>query len=73
MAHGNPAEVARFADRLDEFGREFTTAVEVYQETSAWCRLAADLLRGEDVPESIHRPAGEDPADTARWQKWRVS
>lgn len=40
---------------------------------AAWCRLAGGLLRGEDVPDSIHPPDDEDPADTARWQKWRVS
>jgi hypothetical protein len=71
--HADPAEAAEFADRLDEFSREFATAGDLYRESATWCRLAAGLLRGEDIPESIHKPAGEDPADTARWQKWRVS
>jgi hypothetical protein len=55
-----------FLDEFEEYGRAFT-------EMKAWCRLVIGLLQGEDVPISIHVPEGEDPADTARWQKWRLS
>lgn len=68
-----PEETAAFAARLEEIDRELTTAGGTYLETAAWCRLASGLLRGEDVPESIHTLDDEDPADTARWRKWRVS
>lgn len=57
----------------EEFLHEFTEYAEVFAEMTAWCRLAVGMLRGEDVPTSIHVPADEAPADTARWQKWRVS
>lgn len=56
----------QLADGFIQFTRTFV-------EMAAWCRLGAGLLRGEDVPDSIHIPDDEDPADTARWQKWRMS
>jgi hypothetical protein len=43
-----------------------------YAETAAWCRLAVGLLRGDDVPDSIYPAPDEDPADTARWRRWRL-
>jgi hypothetical protein len=65
---------------LDQTAGQIDTTIQhcrellaVWVDTAAWLRLAADLLRGEDVPDSIHVPHGEDPFDTARWQKWRVS
>jgi hypothetical protein len=58
---------------FDQFAQEFAEVAAACREMSAWCRLGAGLVRGEDVPESIHPKAGEDPADTARWQKWRLS
>lgn len=64
------AEMERSFDR---FAGEFAEYPEVCGELAAVCRLAAALLRGEDVPDSIHVPEGESPADTARWRKWRVS
>lgn len=67
------AELAGYCVRLDQFSTELATKGRLYEESAAWCRLASGLLRGEDVPDSIHVPAGENPADTARWQKWRLS
>jgi hypothetical protein len=71
---------AQHRDDYDEmrevFDRIVRRAGEVSQELmelAACCRLAVGALNGEDVPPSIHVQAGEDPADTARWQKWRVS
>lgn len=61
------------AVQFDEFARECAQAAQAYQEMAAWCRLTAGLARGEDVPESIYPQPGEDPAETARWQKWRMS
>jgi hypothetical protein len=61
------------ADQVDTGTQDWRQVVTDCEETAAWCRLAAGLLRGEDVPESIHVPAGENRADTARWEKWRVS
>jgi hypothetical protein len=69
----DPAELGDFCARLEQFSRELAATAQFYEESAAWCRLAAGLLLGQDVPESIHVPAGEDPADTTRWRKWRVS
>ncbi|HEY3610426.1 MAG TPA: hypothetical protein VGL06_23195 [Pseudonocardiaceae bacterium] len=60
-------------ERFEEFAREFTGSADVCREVAAWCRLMAALLRGEDVPLSVYPGEGEDPVDTARWKKWRVS
>lgn len=65
--------IAKGVLELDRFAQELTDRAVGYREMAAWCRLAADLMRGEDVPGSIYPQAGEDPADTARWQKWRLS
>jgi hypothetical protein len=73
VSDADPSQMADFCTRLDQFSRELAETAHIYQDSAAWCRLAAGLLRGEDVPESIHVPAGEDPADTARWRRWRVS
>jgi hypothetical protein len=35
---------------FDEFAREFTDLARACQETASWCRLAARVARGEDVP-----------------------
>lgn len=67
------AQVADYCTRLDQFSLELATKGRLYEESAAWCRLASGLLRGEDVPESIYTPDDEDPADTARWQQWRVA
>jgi hypothetical protein len=66
-------DVVEGALKLDQFAQELTDVELTYREMAAWCRLAAGLARGEDVPESIYPQAGEDPTDTARWQKWRLS
>jgi hypothetical protein len=58
---------------FEDFGSRFIEYADAYTELAAWCRLAVGLLRGEDVPQSIHAPEDEDPTDTARWQKWRLS
>jgi hypothetical protein len=58
---------------FDEFAQEFTEYARVSTEAAAWCRVTAAWLRDEDVPLSIYPEDGEDPADTARWRKWRVS
>jgi hypothetical protein len=60
-------------ERFEEFARDFTGSADACRDVAAWCRLMADLLRGEDVPSSVYPGEGEDPADTARWKKWRVS
>lgn len=57
----------------DLFAQEFSHVALICGEMAAWCRLGADAARGEDVPWSIHPEADEDPADTTRWRKWRVS
>lgn len=57
---------------LDQFGREFAETADLCRQLAAWCRLGAGLARGEDVPDSIYPEDDEDPADTARWQKWRL-
>lgn len=67
------AQVADYCASLDQFGLELAAKGRLYEEAAAWCWLASGLLRGEDVPESIHAPADEDSADTARWQRWRLS
>jgi hypothetical protein len=59
--------------RLAELEQEFTASARNCTEAAAWCRLMAGLLRGEDVPLWIYPQDGEDPADTARWERWRVS
>jgi hypothetical protein len=66
-------DLAEGALQLDRFAQQLTDRALAYREMAAWCRLAAGLARREDVPESIHPQADEDPADTARWQKWRLS
>lgn len=66
-------QAVEVADLYDEFGGLFAESAGTYLEYAAWCRLAAGLLRGQDVPDSIYPPEDEDPADTARWKKWRVS
>jgi hypothetical protein len=65
--------ITKGALELDRFAQELTDRAVGYREMAAWCRLAADMMRGEDVPGSIYPQAGEDPADTTRWQKWRLS
>lgn len=67
------AALDQVASRIDAHTESWRDTVTVCVETAAWLRLAAGLLRGEDVPRSIHTAAGEDAADTARWKKWRVS
>jgi hypothetical protein len=57
----------------EQFVGAFDEYAQVFTEMAAWCRLGVAVLRGEDVPLSIHVPKGEDPADTARWRKWRLS
>jgi hypothetical protein len=69
----DPAQLGDFCARLDQFSVELATFGRLYEESAAWCRLASGLLRGEDVPESTHVQAGEDPTDTIRWRRWRVS
>ena len=63
----------QWARRLDGFARDLTDMGEDCRTGAALCRLIADLLRGEDVPDWIYPSKDEDPADTVRWQKWRVS
>lgn len=69
---GDPAGIADFCRQLERFSHQLAAKGRLYLESAAWCRLASGLLRGDDVPESIHAPDGEDPADAARWRKWRV-
>jgi hypothetical protein len=59
--------------RLEEFEQEFTASARNCTEAAAWCRLMVGVLRGEGVPLSVYPGEGEDPADTARWKKWRLS
>jgi hypothetical protein len=63
----------QWARRLDRFARELTDMGQDCRTGAALCRLIADRLRGVDVPDWIYPEKDEDPADTARWQKWRVS
>jgi hypothetical protein len=72
-AAGRAVWLDQTARKIDKTVEHARAAIASFEETAAWCRLAAGLLRGLDVPESIHAPVGEDPADTARWEKWRVS
>jgi hypothetical protein len=65
-------DLAEVSWTLDQFAQEFAEVGDLCEQMAAWCRLGAGLVRGEDVPESIHRTDGEDPADTARWEKWRM-
>ena len=58
--------------QIEHFVEEFDYLSHEYMICSAWCRLAAGYLRGEDVPESIYPAEDEDPNDTFRWQQWRV-
>lgn len=67
------AGLDQMACRIDTHTESWRDTVTVCVETAAWLRLAAGLLRGENVPQSIHAAADEDAADTARWKKWRVS
>lgn len=68
---GKTAE--QVAERFDQFAAMFADIAGDFAEFAAWCRLGSAALRGQDVPLSIHWPKGEDPADTVRWQEWRVS
>jgi hypothetical protein len=65
--------VEQLTRHFDEFAEQFTECARVSAEAAAWCRGTAAWLRGEDVPLSVYPEEGEDPADTARWKKWRVS
>lgn len=66
------AEVA--ARHCDEFADKFSAVVEDFTVIAAWARLLGAQWRNEaDLPDSIHATDDEDPADTARWQKWRVT
>lgn len=63
----------QYGEEFDQAARQVTELARDMAEMAAWCRLAVGLLRGEDVPDSIHTPDDEDPVDTARWRRWRVS
>jgi hypothetical protein len=63
----------QWARRLDGIARVLTDMGQDCRTGAALCRLVAGRLRGEDVPDWIYPNKDEDPADTARWQKWRVS
>jgi hypothetical protein len=68
--HDDREEMERVFGQLSQgFGEH----AKVYAELAAWCRLGLGWVRGEDAPETIYTPQDEDPVDTARWQKWRVS
>jgi hypothetical protein len=66
-------DTAAAALQFEQFACQYTEVAEGCAEMAAWCRLGAGLLQGEDVPHSIHQSEDEDPADTARWKKWRCS
>jgi hypothetical protein len=60
------------AAKFDELAQDMEVRVRLLAETALWCRQSAGRLRGEDVPGTIYPEPGEDPADTARWKKWRM-
>jgi hypothetical protein len=60
------------AAKFDELAQDIEANGQLLAETVVLCRQMAGRLRGEDVPESIYPEPGEDPADTARWKKWRM-
>jgi hypothetical protein len=65
--HEMPTEsTENIATTLDAFAKDLN-------ELAAFCRLGAGKLRGEDTPDTIFPQVDEDPMDTARWAKWRLS
>lgn len=60
------------ARAFDELADEMEGYWRVFAETIVMCRQLAARFRGEDVPDSIYPRPDEDPADTARWKRWRM-
>jgi hypothetical protein len=64
-------------EKPNQSTEEITATLDEFADTfmahGAMCRLLAGAMRGEDVPDSIYPADDEDPADTARWARWRLS
>jgi hypothetical protein len=47
-------DAAAMSVLFERFADQYTERAGMYAESAAWCRLVVGVLRGEDVPDSIH-------------------